>query len=108
MLPSVLGKDGSDLRGVRMTAAHDRSKFFEELDRTARRKGHDALARLIAHVHEGMTRPHRDMHEAPSLAAEHVIVDLHFVLALREVDRFVLVVVDVQRRTALRSNTEQE
>src|SRR5215831_5697692 len=85
-LPSVLGKDGSDLRRIRMTTSHDWSKFFEECVRTARRKGHDALARLLAHVHEGMTRPNRDVYEAASLAAEHIIIDLHLVPALREED----------------------
>ena len=78
--------------------SHDGSKLFEEFVRAARRKRDDALARLIADVHEGVTGAHRDEHEAASLAMEHVVVDLHFVAARQEVDGFVLVMVRSEER----------
>ena len=48
------------------------------------------------------------MHKAAGLAPEHIVIDLDFVTARQEIDGFVLLVVDVQRRTALRLNVEHE
>ena len=62
--------------------SHGRGKLFKKLVRTARRKGDNALARLITDVQEGMACSHRDMHKAASLAVEHVAIELHFVAAV--------------------------
>ena len=91
-----------------MITSHDRGELFKELVRAARCKSEYALARVITDVHEGVAHSDRDMHKAACLAAEHLITELHFVAALQEIDRFVLMVVNVQRRPAFRLHVEHQ
>src|SRR4029079_13108960 len=85
-----------------------RGKLFEELVRAAWRERDDAFTGLITDIQKRVAHSHRDVREATRLAAVHVVAELHFVTAFQEVDRLVLMVVDVQGRTAVRLDGQDE
>ena len=105
----MLRKYRSDRCWIRcVLGVHDRGKLLEELVRAARRERDDAFAGLIADIQKRVAYAHWDVYEATWLAAEHLVAELHFVVALQEVDGFVLMVMDVEGRTAARLDGQYE
>ena len=66
------------------------------------------LTRLIREVEESVRDFGRKVSEAAFLTAKYFVADLDFVLAFQNMDRFLLLVVNMQWRTASRRDLDDK
>ena len=104
----VFLEDRRDCHPVGCPTSGRRAELFIELVAASRRVDHDHLAGLVRPIEECVWHLCGEIGEASFLAGEVVFADLDLVAALQDVDRLLLLVVDMQGRATVRSDLDDE
>jgi hypothetical protein len=101
-------KERAEYFGVWWANPCRRSELFIKLVTAPRRIDDNDLTRLIREVEESVRDFGRKISEAAFLTVKYFVSDLDFVLAFQNMDRFLLLVVDMQWGTASRRDLDDK